>query len=39
MRRRSRSTEMLPGCRAVVGEVATALAVNRVLLRSDCRAV
>ena len=39
MRRRSRSTEMLPGCRAVVGEVAAALAINRVLLGSNCRAV
>ena len=39
IRWRSRSTEMLPGCRAVVGEVATALAVPRVLLRVDCCAV
>ena len=39
MGRRSRSTEMLPGCRAVVGEVPIALAVHRVLLRVDCCAI
>ena len=36
---RSRSTEMLPGCRAVVGEVPTALAVPRLLLRVNCCAI